>query len=168
MTRYCWHASPVGRLLLAGDGETLECLGFGDAPRPACPAPGWREDRSAFAAARAQLDDYFAGARRAFDLPVRLSGTPFQQRVWETLRSIPYAATWSYAELARALDHERAVRAVGLANGRNPVAIVVPCHRVIGSDGSLTGFGGGLPAKRWLLDHERRVAGIARAAALFD
>jgi methylated-DNA-[protein]-cysteine S-methyltransferase len=93
---------------------------------------------------------------RQFDLPLEPRGTEFQRRVWDSLRTIPYGDTMSYAELARRIDHPKAVRAVGAANGRNPLMIIVPCHRVIGADGSLTGFGGGIERKRWLLDHEAR------------
>lgn len=106
-----------------------------------------------------QLREYFEGARRVFDVPLLAEGTPFQLRVWNELRAIPYGATWSYRELARAVGDLKASRAVGAANGRNPIPILVPCHRVIGADGSLTGFGGGVPTKRWLLDHEARWAG---------
>ncbi|HVT56945.1 MAG TPA: methylated-DNA--[protein]-cysteine S-methyltransferase [Thermoanaerobaculia bacterium] len=103
---------------------------------------------------RRQLADYFAGARRAFDLPLVLNGTDFETRVWRQLLAIPYGETRSYLEVARAIDHPAACRAVGRANGRNPISIVVPCHRVIGADGSLTGYGGGLPVKRLLLELE--------------
>jgi methylated-DNA-[protein]-cysteine S-methyltransferase len=102
----------------------------------------------------AQLCEYFAGTRREFDLPLRMQGTEFQRRVWRSLTEIRYGETWSYGQLARRIDNPHASRAVGLANGSNPIAIVVPCHRVIGADGSLTGFGGGIERKRWLLAHE--------------
>ena len=111
-----------------------------------------------------QLDEYFAGTRREFDLPLAPDGTPFQLRVWQALQTIPYGGTWSYRELAAAVGNVQAVRAVGLANGRNPLPIVIPCHRVIGSDGSLTGYGGGLPTKRSLLALEHRV--LANAGQL--
>lgn len=156
---YCWHDSPVGRLLLASDGEALVTVGWGEPPSTTVPLEYWRDDVPALDAARRQLDEYFAGSRRAFDLPLNVLGTPFQLGVWSALRRIPYAKTWSYQQLAAAVGRERAVRAVGLANGRNPLAIIVPCHRVIGRDGSLTGFGGGIDAKAWLLVHERRVSG---------
>jgi methylated-DNA-[protein]-cysteine S-methyltransferase len=117
----------------------------------------WVEDRNSGPLPEAirQLGEYFTGQRRKFDLPLRLHGTEFQQRVWNVLREIPYGVTWSYGELARRIDNPNASRAVGLANGRNPISILVPCHRVIGADGSLTGYGGGLERKRWLLAHER-------------
>ncbi|MFV8752950.1 methylated-DNA--[protein]-cysteine S-methyltransferase [Nannocystaceae bacterium ST9] len=108
-----------------------------------------------------QLAEYFAGTRQVFDLPLAASGTEFQRRVWQALCTIDFGRTWSYAELARAIDQPNASRAVGAANGRNPISIVVPCHRVIGSNGSLTGYGGGEWNKRWLLDHEAVVAGRA-------
>ncbi len=108
-----------------------------------------------------QLGEYFAGTRREFDLPLAATGTEFQRRVWQTLSTIEFGVTWSYGELARAIDQPNASRAVGGANGRNPISIIVPCHRVIGSKGSLTGYGGGEWNKRWLLDHEAAVAGRA-------
>jgi methylated-DNA-[protein]-cysteine S-methyltransferase len=111
-------------------------------------------DREVLGEAAAQLEAYFAGRRRVFALPLRLEGTAFQRRVWEMLGEIPFGETWSYGQLARAVGRAGASRAVGAANGRNPISIIVPCHRVIGSDGSLTGYGGGEPAKRWLLEHE--------------
>ncbi len=106
-------------------------------------------------AVREQLEAYFAGDLKDFDLPLAVRGTPFQESAWAALRTIPYGKTWSYGELAQALGRPSAVRAVGLANGRNPVSIVVPCHRVVGANGSLTGYGGGLAAKAWLLNHEK-------------
>jgi methylated-DNA-[protein]-cysteine S-methyltransferase len=103
-----------------------------------------------------QLEAYFAGQLREFDLPLRLAGTAFQQKVWDELTRIPYGETISYAELARRIGNPKACRAVGLANGKNPISIIVPCHRVIGANGTLTGYGGGIPAKQWLLKHEQR------------
>jgi methylated-DNA-[protein]-cysteine S-methyltransferase len=164
-TRFCWMASPIGRLLLAGDGRALLHLGFGFGPRPARPASDWREDPGPLREAVRQLEQYFAGDRRVFELSVAPEGTPFQCAVWTALRTIPYGSTWSYAQLAGTVGNPRAVRAVGLANGRNPIAIVIPCHRVIGSDGTLTGFGGGLDAKRFLLDHERGARAEAKAGS---
>lgn len=148
-----WHEfdSPVGRLLLAGDGKSLIQVGFQSGPRPLHPADGWIADGAPFRVAITQLDQYFAGERRGFDLPLAPRGTDFQRRVWRLLREIPYGKTLSYGELARRIGNPNASRAVGLANGANPLPIIVPCHRVIGADGSLTGFGGGLPIKRKLL-----------------
>jgi methylated-DNA-[protein]-cysteine S-methyltransferase len=161
-TRY-WHEidSPIGRLLLAGDGESLIHVCFQSGPRPLSPAPGWVVDPSPFRTAVAQLEEYFAGQRRTFDLQLAPRGTEFQQRVWRALREIPYGNTVSYGELARGIGKPSASRAVGLANGANPLPIIVPCHRVIGTDGSLTGFGGGLPIKRRLLALEGATAGEA-------
>jgi methylated-DNA-[protein]-cysteine S-methyltransferase len=148
-------ASPVGPLLLAAGDDGLRLIEF-DAPRHAHPrGADWREgDHPLLDAAEAQLREYFAGARRAFELPLAPQGTPFQVQVWRTLARIGYGETWSYARLAQAVGRPSATRAVGAANGRNPLSIVLPCHRVIGSDGSLTGFGGGLPVKRFLLELE--------------
>lgn len=148
-----WHEfdSPVGRLLLAGDGERLIQVCFQCGPRPQRPADGWMDDGAPFRAAIRQLGEYFAGERRRFELPLAPRGTDFQRRVWRALTEIPYGGTISYGELARRIGNPSASRAVGLANGANPLPIVVPCHRVIGADGSLTGFGGGLPIKRRLL-----------------
>ncbi|MHB8812932.1 MAG: methylated-DNA--[protein]-cysteine S-methyltransferase [Steroidobacteraceae bacterium] len=148
-----WHEidSPIGRLLLAGDGKSLIQVGFQSDPRPLHPADGWIADAAVFRVAITQLDQYFACERRGFDLPLAPRGTDFQRRVWRLLTEIPYGKTISYGELARRIGNPSASRAVGLANGANPLPIVVPCHRVIGADGSLTGFGGGLPIKRKLL-----------------
>ena len=148
-TLYTYLRSPLGDLLLFGDEQALRGV-YMDAKAP----PGWRSSDEAFAAAGEQLDQYFAGERRDFDLPLDLRGTPFQRRVWQALLTIPYGETRSYGELAAQIGRPDRPRAVGAANGRNPVSIVVPCHRVIGSDGGLTGYGGGLARKRWLLDHE--------------
>jgi methylated-DNA-[protein]-cysteine S-methyltransferase len=148
-----WHEidSPIGRLLLAGDGDSLIQVGFQSGPRPLQPAADWIADGAPFRGAIAQLGEYFAGERRRFDLPLAPQGTEFQRRVWRALTEIPYGETVSYGELARRIGKPSAPRAVGLANGANPLPIIVPCHRVIGADGSLTGFGGGLPIKRKLL-----------------
>jgi methylated-DNA-[protein]-cysteine S-methyltransferase len=159
MTAWTFHDSPIGRLVLVGDGRALTALQLPTHPeRP--PGPETPGD-PVLAAARAQLEEYFAGSRQTFDLPLDPAGTPFQRAVWSALVAIPFAATASYGEVAARVGRPRAVRAVGAANGRNPIAIVIPCHRVIGSDGTLTGYGGGLPTKRWLLAHEGRVAGRA-------
>ena len=148
-----WHEldSPVGRLLLAGDGDSLIHVGFQSGPRPLPRNGAWIADAKPFRVAMAQLEEYFAGKRRRFDLPLAPRGTEFQRRVWRALTEIPYGNTISYGELARRISKPSASRAVGLANGANPLPIIVPCHRVIGADGSLTGFGGGLPIKRKLL-----------------
>jgi methylated-DNA-[protein]-cysteine S-methyltransferase len=147
--------SPVGPLRLAADETALRLIEFPDPRHPLAPGDDWAEgDNAILAMTRTQLGDYFAGRRRTFDLPLAPRGTEFQQRVWMALRTIPYGATISYRNLADRIGQPSAMRAVGAANGRNPLPIVVPCHRVIGADGSLTGFGGGLPTKRFLLELE--------------
>jgi len=155
---YTHAASPVGRLLLAGDASALRVLAFAEGRRPMAPDPAWVESAEPFREVVRQLAAYFAGERRRFDLPLDPAGTPFQLSVWRALCAIPYGETISYGELARRIDAPRAVRAVGAANGQNPLAIVIPCHRVIGHDGRLTGYGGGLPVKRALLalEHAER------------
>jgi methylated-DNA-[protein]-cysteine S-methyltransferase len=148
--------SPVGPLLLLGDGAAL-CAMYMRNQKYRPPANvDWRRDDASFRAAREQLDAYFAGELRAFDLSLRMEGTEFQRRVWNALRDIPYGATESYGQIAARIGSPGAARAVGLANGRNPIGIIVPCHRVIGASGALTGYGGGLHRKRWLLAHEQR------------
>jgi methylated-DNA-[protein]-cysteine S-methyltransferase len=143
--------SPVGTLCLCAEDDQLVGLYLPD--RPARSAP--RGHGGVLARAAAQLTEYFAGERRDFDLPLAPSGTEFQRAVWRALAEIPFGATCSYGDLARSLGRPSASRAVGAANGRNPISIILPCHRVIGASGELTGYGGGLPMKRWLLDHER-------------
>jgi len=155
VVEYAWMESPVGRLLIAGDDAGLRRILFEQGRSVVRPEPGWRENASAFGEAIRQLKAYFAGALREFALPLAPEGTPFQQRVWHELLEIPYGTTISYGELARRLGDAGASRAVGLANGSNPIAIVIPCHRVIGSNGKLTGYGGGLKTKEWLLALER-------------
>lgn len=152
---YTVFESPVGPLLLAGDGLALQVLAFAHG-RSGTPDPSWLRDTSGLLdPVRRELDSYFGGRLRAFQVPLAPRGTAFQQSVWRNLRDIPYGETISYGELARRVGDPRAVRAVGAANGANPIAIIVPCHRVIGANGSLVGFGGGLPIKRALLDLER-------------
>jgi methylated-DNA-[protein]-cysteine S-methyltransferase len=155
MNAYTYLDSPIGRLLLTSDGTALTGLYMEPSRKAQC-TDGWAEDVTVapLAATVRQLTEYFDGARREFDLPLRLQGTMFQTRVWRELTEIPYGQTWSYGQLAKRIDKPSASRAVGLANGRNPISILVPCHRVIGADGSLTGYGGGIERKRWLLAHE--------------
>ncbi|WP_407562148.1 methylated-DNA--[protein]-cysteine S-methyltransferase [Streptomyces sp. 184] len=151
--------SPVGPLTLVAEDDSLTGLYMTDQRhRPADETFGVPADPAdpPFAAAAAQLSAYFAGERTDFDLPLHLSGTPFQQRVWEQLRQIPYGETISYGELAERVGNPAASRAVGMANGRNPVGIIVPCHRVVGANGSLTGYGGGIDRKKQLLALERQ------------
>lgn len=152
--------TPIGPLLLVSDGAGLAEIGLpqhGNAPKPPSDAEAGKPK---LRAAARQLNEYFAGKRQQFDLPLHPSGTPFQLEVWGALLAIRYGETVSYADIARRIRRPRAVRAVGAANGANPLAIIVPCHRVIGSHGDLVGYGGGLPAKRWLLTHERRHAPV--------
>ena len=148
--------SPIGRILLTGDDRALTGLYMMDGGRHQMALqPEWTLRPEGFGAASAQLKEYFAGSRQSFDLPLAPSGSEFQLAVWAELWRIPFGATTSYGEIALALGKSLvASRAVGLANGRNPISIIVPCHRVIGADGSLTGYGGGLERKEWLLRHE--------------
>jgi methylated-DNA-[protein]-cysteine S-methyltransferase len=148
--------SPAGPLLLAGNRDGLHVLAFGVGSRPREIDPSWVLDtHGELNGVRRELDEYFAGRLRAFSTPLAFDGTPFQNQVWKQLCRIPYGETISYLDLAKRIDNPKAVRAVGMANGANPIAIIVPCHRVIGSNGSLTGFGGGLPVKKALLALER-------------
>jgi methylated-DNA-[protein]-cysteine S-methyltransferase len=152
--------TPIGTLLLVGDGAGLVWIGLPHGGKVAAPPEDAQENKSKLHAAARQFDEYFAGTRRQFDLPLHPTGTPFQLEVWGALLTIPYGETASYADIARRIRRPRAVRAVGAANGANPLSIIVPCHRVIGSHGDLVGYGGGLPAKRWLLAHERKHAPV--------
>jgi methylated-DNA-[protein]-cysteine S-methyltransferase len=155
--------SPIGTLLLLADAAGLRGLYM----EPHALDPAWRRDDAALRDAREQLEAYFAGRLREFDLELAPVGTPFQLRVWAALREIPYGETTSYGALAARLGKPGAARAVGLANGRNPISVIVPCHRVIGADGTLTGFGGGLDRKRTLLAHEAEVLGAGVRATLW-
>jgi methylated-DNA-[protein]-cysteine S-methyltransferase len=157
-------ATPLGRVRVVTSGQDLVALSFDGPDRT--PAMGGLPDHEseALVAVRTQLDEYFAGIRPAFDLPLRFDGTSFQREVWSALLDIPLGTVATYGEIARRLGRPAAARAVGAANGRNPISIVVPCHRLVGTGGDLTGYGGGLDRKRWLLAHERRVAGRATVA----
>ena len=156
MTQRVYHSklsTPIGELLLISNGTALTGVYLdGVAPDAAS-----HEDDEVLREAREQLTAYFAGTLTAFSLPLAMSGTPFQLSVWEKLNDIPFGTTISYGEQARRMDSPNASRAVGSANGRNPISIIVPCHRVIGANGDLTGYGGGLERKRWLLKHEAAV-----------
>lgn len=154
-TYFTWISSPIGRLLLAGDHAGLERLHFSSGSKAAQPEADWLQAAEPFVEAERQLQAYFAGELREFQLALKPRGTPFQLSVWHELLRIPYGTTTSYGELAKRLGNPAASRAVGLANGANPLAIVVPCHRVIGVGGKLTGFGGGLDVKQKLLELER-------------
>jgi O-6-methylguanine DNA methyltransferase len=145
--------SPLGPLLLGAEDGALTLLWMSPLPERETGGADSR-DRAVLALAKEQLDSYFAGDLTAFDLPLAPRGTPFQQRVWSALVEIPFGETVSYGSLATRLGRPGAARAVGLANGSNPISIIIPCHRVIGSDGRLTGYGGGIDRKAWLLDHE--------------
>ena len=156
--RYGYFDSPVGSLLVAGDADHLHLIGFPTESWTQRPPADWRRDDGHFADAFRQLDAYFAGDLIQFDLPLRFAGTAFQNKVWAALCDIPFRQTVSYGALASRIGKPTASRAVGGANGANPLPIVVPCHRVIGSDKSLTGFGGGLHIKKFLLAHEQKVS----------
>ena len=165
MIRYQYMDSPVEPLLLAADDNGLRLIEFHSPRHPMARLEKWVEGEDAILdMTRVQLKEYFAGTRKQFDLPLAPQGTPFQTEVWHTLATIPYGQTISYAQLAQRIGKPTAMRAVGAANGRNPLPIVLPCHRVIGADGSLTGFGGGLPTKQFLLELE---GALARADDLF-
>jgi methylated-DNA-[protein]-cysteine S-methyltransferase len=151
---YTTIESPIGELLLLGDDQALHGLYMQNGRKPVTIAPDWKRSVQPFATVTEQLSEYFEGGRLAFDVPLLMDGTPFERRVWRTLQDIPYGETVSYGEIARRIGQPRAARAVGLANGRNPIAVIVPCHRVVGANGTLTGYGGGLERKRILLELE--------------
>ena len=153
---YTYATSPIGQLLLAGSADALQVIGFphGDKARRA--DIGWERYDEPFKKTARQLNEYFAGDRQEFELDLAPDGTTFQVEVLEALRGIPYGETCTYGDIAAVVGRPTAVRAVGNANGRNPLPIIIPCHRVIGSDGGLTGFGGGIEAKRYLLELEQR------------
>lgn len=161
---YTFVSSPLGQLLLAGSGTALKTVGFPSGSKAKSAEPDWERNDEPFADAARQLGEYFDGKRYGFDLAVESGASGFQADVLDALRRIPYGETRSYGEVARAIGRPKAVRAVGAANGRNPMPIVIPCHRVVGRDGDLTGFGGGLAAKRYLLDLERRYSGMFESA----
>ncbi|HEX9625379.1 MAG TPA: methylated-DNA--[protein]-cysteine S-methyltransferase [Acidiferrobacterales bacterium] len=155
-------ASPIGDLLLVGDEDALHGVYFQAGPRPTKPRKEWQPSEKPFREVTRQLKAYFTGKLTTFDLPLAPAGTEFQLKVWKTLQTIPYGKTWSYGELARKIRRPAASRAVGAANGQNPIPVIVPCHRVIGADDSLTGFGGGLPIKQKLLALEGALPGGAQ------
>ncbi|HYK88197.1 MAG TPA: methylated-DNA--[protein]-cysteine S-methyltransferase [Acidobacteriota bacterium] len=156
---YTYEQSPVGRLLLAGSSDALKWIHFETPQGPSTPKSEWQYSDHHLTEVTRQRDAYFEGKLRTFDLPLEPDGTAFQKSVWQELLKIPYGETVSYAEIARRLSHPSATRAVGAANGRNPLPIVVPCHRVIGSSGKLTGYGGGIAIKEFLLSLERGFRG---------
>ncbi|NET31522.1 MAG: methylated-DNA--[protein]-cysteine S-methyltransferase [Cyanothece sp. SIO1E1] len=159
MIYFTFYESPIQTLRLVSDGRSLIGLYMRSEKHHLVPQSDWVEaDTTApFLEAKQQLTAYFAGSLTTFELPLQLQGTPFQQQVWAALKTIPYGITLSYGELAQQIGKPNASRAVGLANGRNPVSIIVPCHRVIGANGKLTGYGGGIERKQWLLNHEHLI-----------
>ena len=157
---YNYIDSPIGPLLLSGTEEYLYGLYFSTGSKARGPDPQWQQSDAVFVSAKTQLDEYFAGERKVFNLALSPKGTPFQQSVLAALQDIPYGETRSYGEVAAAIGNPKSVRAVGSANGNNPIALIIPCHRVIGSNGSLTGFGGGLETKRFLLELEMQHSGL--------
>jgi methylated-DNA-[protein]-cysteine S-methyltransferase len=165
MLYYSYMTSPLGPLLIAGDSAGLRLIHFQRDTTPPSVASDWHEDRQFLGAAMEQITAYFAGTLRQFSLALAPQGTPFQQAVWRALQDIPYGATTSYGALARQLGKPQAARAVGAANGRNPLALVIPCHRVVGSTGKLIGYAGGLDIKQALLAFERRHAPLAETGS---
>ena len=164
---YSYVESPLGRMFVKGDGQFVTGLYLPQHKGWQGPDAAWQESAAPFAAVLEQLGEYFAGERQAFDVPLKLAGTPFQQRVWQELVCIPFGTTITYAQLAQLIGKPTASRAVGHANSRNPISIIVPCHRVIGADGKLTGYAGGVDKKQWLLAWERG-ATAAERGYLFD
>lgn len=176
MIYYKWLESPLGAVLMVADARSLTGLYLQGQKYFPQPTKDWQEARtlSLFEQAQTQLTEYFAHQRQTFDLPLDPQGTPFQKQVWQQLRQIPYGETISYGTLAQRLNKPTASRAVGAANGKNPISIIVPCHRVVATNGLLTGYAGGLDRKQWLLQHEKvqgsgdRIQLIQHSLALFD
>jgi methylated-DNA-[protein]-cysteine S-methyltransferase len=166
-TYYSYLDSPLGRMFVKGDGQFVTALYLPNHKGWTGPDADWQESAAPFAAVRQQLTEYFAGERQTFDVPLKLAGTLFQQRVWQELARIPFGTTITYAQLAQRIGKPTASRAVGHANSRNPISIIVPCHRVIGADGKLTGYAGGVDKKQWLLALERGSTAAERGY-LFD
>ena len=162
---YTYVDSPIGPFFLAGDGTSLRKASFSTGKQQRQPEEGWVRDPAPLSYAVEQIEEYFAGERTRFDLPLEIVGTEFQKDVWQVLRSIPFGETWSYGRVAKSLGKPGASRAVGAANAANVLPLIIPCHRVIGGDGTLTGFGGGLDTKKWLLDFEG--AATSRQGTLF-
>ena len=157
---YSYVDSPIGPLLLSGDRDELRGLFFSKGSKAQGAHPDWERNDACFADAAMQLREYFDGQRKTFELPLAPAGTPFQLSVLQALQEIPFGETCSYLDVAKRIGNPKAVRAVGAANGSNPIALIIPCHRVIGSNGSLTGFGGGLDSKKFLLQHEASHSGL--------
>jgi methylated-DNA-[protein]-cysteine S-methyltransferase len=158
---FAYMDSPVGTLLLAGDADALHIVSFSSGGKAFGPRPEWVHADNHFTEAKRQLAAYFAGELRNFELPLKFNGTAFQTKVWTALRAIPYGETRTYGWIAQDIGAPAASRAVGAANGANPLPIIVPCHRVVGANGALTGFGGGIETKKYLLDHETARPGRA-------
>jgi methylated-DNA-[protein]-cysteine S-methyltransferase len=157
MIYFTFYESPIQSLRLVSDGRSLIGIYMMSEKHELIPQSNWVEDESVapFPETKQQLTAYFAGSLTEFDLPLQMQGTIFQKRVWEALKTIPYGTTLSYGQLAQQIGQPKASRAVGITNGRNPMSIIVPCHRVIAANGKLTGYGGGIERKQWLLNHER-------------
>jgi methylated-DNA-[protein]-cysteine S-methyltransferase len=163
-----YYQSPVGRLEISANQQAIVSIHFADAQKKPGPGkPPTPESCAPIEQCIQELTEYFSGDRRIFTVPFKLEGTEFQQRAWQALTTIPYGQTITYGQQAVRLNNPKAARAVGLCNGNNPIVLIVPCHRVIGSNGSLTGFGGDLWVKRWLLDHEQKYASPSRQISLF-
>ncbi len=158
--KFSYLDTPLGRMLVTRDDAGITGLDLPASSHQRHVGADWVRDDAAFDDIRTQLGEYFAGTRQQFDLPLHPRGSAFQRRVWAALTEIPYGETTSYGKVAAAIGHPDGARAVGLANGQNPIPIIVPCHRVIGADGSLTGYGGGLPAKQFLLSLEATHSGL--------
>ena len=157
---YTYVATPVGRFFLAGDGDSLSVASFTTGHLCRTPQSGWTLDPAALRFAASQVEEYFAGERTRFDLPLGMVGTAFQRDVWHLLQAIPFGEVWTYKRVAKTLGKPRAGRAVGSANAANILPLIVPCHRLVGTSGKLTGFGGGLRTKEWLLDFEGAPRGV--------
>jgi methylated-DNA-[protein]-cysteine S-methyltransferase len=166
-TFFSYIDSPLGQMFVQGDEQFVTGLYMPQHKGWRGPDASWQQSDAPFTAVREQLADYFSGERQQFDVPLKLDGTPFQQRVWQELVRIPFGTTITYAQLAQRVGKPTASRAVGHANGRNPISILVPCHRVIGADGNLTGYAGGVDKKQWLLAWERS-ATVAEPRSLFN
>lgn len=159
ITHYDYLETPIGPLLLAGCQNYLRFVGFAEGFQARRPLESWQRGEHMFAQAKQEFAEYFAGTRTKFTVPIKLSGSGFQRAVWQALIDVPYGETCSYGAIAHAIDNPKSSRAVGGANNANPIPVIVPCHRIIGADKSMTGFGGGIPTKEFLLDLEGRVAG---------
>jgi len=167
MIFYSYYDSPVGQLLLVGDGENVHRIEFPTTSRPVTQLASWKSNSAVFRTLTDQLDAYFDGSLKEFTVRVAADGSDFQRRVWDELQTIEYGQTRTYADIARSIGKPTACRAVGSANGRNPVSIIIPCHRVIGTNGKLTGYAGGISTKQWLLSHEAGEQSLFGAAFHF-